>query len=93
MGMIRLSGRLICKDEAEAQIVADYLPEHIRLSRAEPGCLRFDAAPTENPLVWQLDEAFVDEAAFQAHQTRNRASLWWEKSQAIQRDFRKTVGD
>ena len=91
MGIVRLSGRLICADADEVRIVAEHLPEHVRMSRAEPGCLRFDVQPTEDPLIWQLDEAFVDEAAFEAHQTRNRASVWWEKSRAIRRDFTKTV--
>jgi quinol monooxygenase YgiN len=40
--MIHLEGRLIFKDEAEAALVAQHLPEHIRLSRAEPGCLSFE---------------------------------------------------
>jgi len=90
VGVTRLTGRLICANADEARIVADYLPEHVRLSRAEPGCLRFDATPTDDPLIWQVDEEFVNEAAFEAHQTRNRASLWWERSQAIRRDFKRT---
>jgi quinol monooxygenase YgiN len=93
MGIVRLTGRLICADAAEARIVADHLPEHVRLSRAEPGCLRFDATPTDDPLIWQIDEAFANEAAFEAHQTRNRASVWWEKSRTIRRDFTKTIED
>ncbi|MBL4917201.1 antibiotic biosynthesis monooxygenase [Tabrizicola sp. DMG-N-6] len=91
--MIRLTGRLICADADEARIVAAFLPDHIRLSRAEPGCLRFDAEVTDDPLIWRIAEEFGDEAAFDAHRVRNRASVWWQKSQAIRRDFHKTAAE
>ena len=37
--MIIVAGTLTCSSPEEAAIVRTYLPEHIRLSRAEPGCL------------------------------------------------------
>ena len=85
---IRLTGTLTCTTQAEADIVHRNLPEHIRLSRAEPGCLTFDVLPTENPMVWRLDETFVDAAAFAAHQARTRNSVWGTASQSLLRDFR-----
>ena len=88
--MIRLTGTLICITEDDLEIVKAYLPEHTRLSRAEPGCISFSVTQTANPLIWQLDETYADQAAFEAHQTRNRASLWWQKSQHIKRDFQLT---
>lgn len=53
--MIRVTGTLTCATTAEAVIVRARLPEHIRLSRAEPGCLSFTVEPTANPLVWRLE--------------------------------------
>ena len=88
--MIRLTGTLTCITPDDLKIVETYLPEHTRLSRAEPGCLTFNVTQTANPLVWQLDETYTDRAAFEAHQTRNRASVWWEKSQNLRRDFQIT---
>ena len=88
--MIRLTGTLNCTTEDDLKIVEAYLPDHTRLSRAEPGCISFSVTQTSKPLVWQLDETYADQAAFEAHQTRNRASLWWQKSQHIKRDFQIT---
>ena len=88
--MIHLTGTLTCRTEDDLKIVETYLPDHSRLGRAEPGCLTFNVTQTADPLVWQLDETYVDQAAFDAHQTRNRASTWWAKSQNLLRDFQIT---
>ena len=86
--MIIVAGTLTCSSPEEAAIVRTYLPEHIRLSRAEPGCLKFNVVPTDDPLVWRLDEAFVDRQAFEAHQARTRSSIWFQVSSDLGRDFR-----
>lgn len=84
---LRITGTLTCATEAEAELVRQFLPEHIRLSRAEPDCLTFNVEPTENPLVWRLDESFVSREAFEAHQTRTRASDWFRATSGLTRDF------
>ena len=86
-GKLRLSGLLTCASVTEAAIVHQYLPEHIRLSRAEPGCLSFEVVQGDDPLVWHLAERFTDKPAFEAHQARTRASEWWRESSAIRREF------
>ncbi len=90
--MICVTGTLTCTTEAEAEIVCRHLPAHIALSRAEPGCLTFDVNPTQDPLVWQLDESFTDRAAFEAHQDRTRSSDWFAATAGLARDF-KVTGD
>ena len=85
---ITLSGQLICTDDDEARIVRTHLPEHIRLTRAEPGCLSFEVTPTDDPLVWQVDEVFSTQADFDAHQARTAASDWGRASKGIRRDFK-----
>ena len=85
--MIALTGTLTCPTPDDLITVQTFLPGHITLSRAEPGCIRFDVIQTANPLVWQVDETYTDQAAFEAHQTRNRASIWWKMSQGLLRDF------
>lgn len=82
-----LTGRLICRDEAEAEIARAHLGEHVRLTREEPGCLSFEVTQGDDPLVWTVNESFVDRAAFDAHQVRTKASAWGMASTAIQRDF------
>jgi quinol monooxygenase YgiN len=86
-GMIRVTGTLTCANAAEVDIVRRHLPTHITLSRAEPGCLTFNVDPTEDPLVWRLDESFTDRAAFDAHQVRTRASDWFRATAHLARDF------
>ncbi|WP_309663832.1 antibiotic biosynthesis monooxygenase [Tabrizicola sp.] len=83
--MIRVTGRLICTTPEDADIVTRRLPDHIRLSRAEPGCLSFNVTRSADPLVWQLDETFASRAAFDAHQTS--ASAWFAATAHLARDF------
>jgi quinol monooxygenase YgiN len=87
---VHLSGQLICASQAEAKIVADHLPEHIRLTRLEPGCEMFDVTQSADPLVWNVAERFTTRADFDAHQTRTRASRWGAKSAGIARHFTVT---
>lgn len=88
--MISLSGRLICANATEADLVRQHLPEHMRLTRAEPGCLSFQVSATDDPLIWQVAESFTDKAAFEAHQSRTRASAWHAATAHIRRDYRLT---
>ena len=60
--MITLSGRLICANAIEADLVASLLPDHIRLTRDEPGCLSFEVRQGDiiglaPPLCLSRDEA------------------------------------
>ena len=86
--MIRLSGHVICTNEQDVAIVRDHLDQHIRLSRAEPGCLSFEVAQTADPLIWSVEESFVNQAAFDAHQTRTKASRWFAATAHIRREYR-----
>jgi quinol monooxygenase YgiN len=85
--MIRLSGQISAADEAEAAVIRTHLPTHMALTRAEPGCISFCVTQTADPLVWQVEEAFADKAAFDAHQSRNRASAWFTATQGVQRAY------
>ncbi len=40
--MIKLTGRLVCKNAEEAALVRQYLPEHQALTRQETGCIAFN---------------------------------------------------
>lgn len=88
MTRVRLTGTLTCEPD-DAQTVRDALPEHVRLSRAEPGCLRFDVTETA-PGVFTVSEEFTNRTAFDAHQTRTRASAWWAATGHIPRNFQVT---
>lgn len=92
--MVRLRGKLVCMSEAERQAVLTHRAEHIRLTRAEPGCITFDIDDSDDPMVFEVMESFRDRPAFEAHQTRTRQSLWFEATRHILRDFMiEEVGD
>lgn len=85
--MIKLTGRLVCKTVAEAEQVRRYLPEHIRLTKEESGCLSFEVQETDDPLIWRVEEVFSSQETFDTHQTRTRASLWGQETRAIAREY------
>ena len=85
--MIRLTGTLSCATPEDARLVERLLPDHIRLSLAEPGCLSFTVRPVEGGLTWAVDETFADRAAFQAHQARTARSEWGLKTAHIAREY------
>jgi len=88
MTPITLTGFLIARTLDEADRIAANLPEHIRLTRAEPGCLGFEVIRSQSdPCRFAVTEAFTDRAAFQAHQTRTAASPWARISAGIPRDY------
>jgi quinol monooxygenase YgiN len=87
MGEIRLSGQLLCATEEEARRVREHLQEHTRLTRAEPGCIAFQVAPTDSPLTWSVEERFESRDSFNAHQKRVRISEWGRATTGIERQY------
>ncbi|MDQ1900064.1 GNAT family N-acetyltransferase [Paracoccus sp. WLY502] len=87
--MLGLTGRLVCQDAGQMMTALSLLPEHLRLSREEPGCLRFDLWQDEDPLIWNLSELFIDAEAFAAHGARTADSAWGRESAGIGRDFQR----
>lgn len=71
--------------------VREALPEHIALTRAEPGCISFDVTEdADNPGRFNVREIFENQAAFDAHQARTKASIWFKVTEGILRDYRIT---
>jgi quinol monooxygenase YgiN len=86
-GAVRLSGKLICASQEEAALVATHLPEHIRLTRLEPGCLSFEVAQIDDSMIWRVEELFSVRPAFEAHQDRAKGSMWGAATKAIRREY------
>ncbi|KPU84070.1 antibiotic biosynthesis monooxygenase [Marinosulfonomonas sp. PRT-SC04] len=64
------------------------LPEHIHLTRLEPGCLSFDV--TLDPVHkgrFQVAELFASRADFDQHQKRAQSSNWMRVTQGIPRRY------
>ncbi|MBI1172666.1 antibiotic biosynthesis monooxygenase [bacterium] len=92
--MIRLRGRMVCVNQDELQALRRHLTEHVRLTRAEPGCLQFEIVPCDDPMIHEVLESFRDRASFDAHQARTRDSAWFAATRHILRDFRlEEIGD
>ncbi|AJE46941.1 putative quinol monooxygenase [Celeribacter indicus] len=91
MAKIVLTGTLSCAPD-EVEGVLALLPDHIRQSRAEPGCLDFELWQDElTPTEFHVSEVFRDEAAFEAHQERMRGSDWGRVTAHMRRDFRTST--
>lgn len=86
-GKVHLDGYLEVPPD-RAATVTQALPEHIALTRAEPGCLAFDVTPSPSePNRFLVSEIFTDRAAFEAHQARAKASAWAEVTAGLPRHY------
>lgn len=85
--MIELSGYIdVPLDELER--VRHALAEHIRLTRLEAGCILFEVTEDEaTPGRFTVLERFSDQAAFDAHQARVKASDWGHISRNVSRQY------
>ena len=93
MAKVYLDGLLVANSAAHRAVIDLYLEDHITLTRAEPGCLKFEV--TEDPKdrnKFHVSEIFDSEEAFEAHQTRAKASEWGQHSEKLERRFNKRVG-
>lgn len=89
-GEIQLTGQLRCASARQIETVRRFLPEHIRLTRAERGCLLFEVLPASEPGVWHVRERFEDADAFRAHQARVAQSEWGRATADIERAYEIT---
>lgn len=89
MPRVHVTGFLICRSLEESDRAAAALPEHTRLSRDEPGCLKFEVIRSAvDPCRFALQETFRSPEDFDVHQARTRASDWWTATQHIPREFK-----
>lgn len=91
MPKVKLNGQLICQTPEQLKAVERLVEQHVADSRAEEGCLSFDITPTKNPLVWNVDEIFDSESAYQAHKARMLDSDWYESTKGIKREYNITL--
>ncbi|HHL20029.1 MAG TPA: antibiotic biosynthesis monooxygenase [Aliiroseovarius sp.] len=90
MPQVRLTGHVDVPADAWSDVL-DALPDHVALTLAEPGCLRFEVTPDPGqPHRLQVREAFRDRAAYLAHQKRSRASRWGKLTRGFPRSYQIT---
>ena len=92
-GNVSLTGHIdVPEEQLEAVRIA--LPAHIALTHAEEGCITFDVTPCPRvPNRFLVSEMFVDQTAFDAHQTRTKNSSWAEVTKGIPREYSIHVQD
>ncbi len=77
MAKVYLDGQLVAHSAAEHAVVDLYLEDHVALTRAEPGCLKFEVTPDKSDSnKWHVSEIFDSEEAFDAHPTRAQTPEW-----------------
>ena len=92
MGPVKLSGYILAP-AADLPHIRAGLADHIAASRAEPGCISFEMSEDGNqPGRFNLEEEFVDRAAFDQHRARTQASPWAEACKNIERHYDITEG-
>lgn len=90
---IHLTGYIDVPNDRLAEINAA-LPEHIRLTLLEAGCVSFEVTP--DPEIagrFIVAESFACRADFDAHQIRTKASEWAQITQGISRSYTISTGD
>lgn len=87
MSKVTLQGTILVP-EADLDAVTAALPEHITLTRREPGCLVFEVTPDESrPGRYVIYEEFADAKAFRAHQARVKDSPWGDITHNVERHY------
>lgn len=87
MNKVKLSG-FIMVPAKELDAVTHALVEHKLLTQKEAGCLLFSVtADPSDPLRFNVYEEFVNQAAFDHHQARVKASSWAKITQNVERHY------
>lgn len=93
MSKLVLEGHIVVPGKHLKAVMAE-LPTHIKLTRREEGCLRFEVTQDpENQLIFSVYEEFVDRAAFEAHQQRVRIADWGKIAVNAERHYKITELD
>ena len=90
MSRVTLTGYIIVP-EKDLEAVLNELPNHIALTRNEPGCLSFSVVQSDaNPTRFDVAEEFDSRSAFEAHQKRVKSSYWGEVTVNVERHYKIT---
>ena len=87
MPKVILKGYILVPDK-DLPAVREELPNHIRLTSQEEGCLVFEVLPDEqNASRFNVYEEFCDSHSFEEHQERVRSSRWGEVTSNVERRY------
>ncbi|CAH0525067.1 putative quinol monooxygenase [Vibrio hippocampi] len=87
MTKVTLTGFIIVPQD-ELNAVKRALPDHIKLTLQEPGCISFSVTVSpDNPCRYDVYEEFIDQSAFSAHQQRVKSSYWGQVTANVERHY------
>jgi autoinducer 2-degrading protein len=87
LSKVILKGYMLVPD-IDLPAVRKELPNHIRLTLQEEGCLVFNVFPDEkNTSCFSVYEEFSDGQSFEAHQQRVRDSRWGQVTSNAERHY------
>jgi quinol monooxygenase YgiN len=87
LSKITLQGHIIVPD-ADLEIVKSELLIHTKLTEQETGCLFFSVTVDKNnPNKFDVYEEFVNQTAFDRHQSRVKSSNWRKVTHRVQRHY------
>jgi quinol monooxygenase YgiN len=86
-----LTGFLICRSLEESDRVSQLLPAHIRATRAELGCVRYEVWRSRaDPVRFAVHGVFTGRKAYDAHCARAGDSDWGPATRHVPNDLRVT---
>ncbi|WP_339892700.1 putative quinol monooxygenase [Neptuniibacter pectenicola] len=92
LAKVILQGFIIVPD-SDLEVVQSELVTHKTLTLEEAGCLIFTVNPDDvNPNKFNVYEEFVDQTAFNNHQTRVKSSKWGEVTKNVERHYQISNG-
>ncbi|MDF1645238.1 MAG: antibiotic biosynthesis monooxygenase [Pseudomonadales bacterium] len=90
MSTITLQGYIIVPD-SDIELVKQELPNHIKRTKNEKGCLLFEVTQDLNHINrFSVYEQFVDQASFAFHQKRVANSAWGKVTVNVERHYEIT---
>ena len=90
MARITLTGHILVPPPDLDAIIAE-LPNDIRLTQAEPGCLSFTVTQsTTDPHRFGVEEQFESRDALEGHQARFASSHWGSITLRVERHYQVT---
>lgn len=93
MPPITLQGYIVVP-EGDLDNVLEELPNHIALTRQEPGCQDFMVKQDlNNPNLFHVYETFANRQAFEAHQRRITSSDWAQATTNVERFYEISESD
>jgi len=87
LSKVILKGYILVPD-TDLEIVRAELIVHAKLTKEESGCLIFEVTPDiGNPNKFNVYEEFVDQIAFDKHQSRVKSSNWGKVTKQVERNY------